>query len=253
MRKIQIKIYSIIIFFALATTSYAQDLVFGKSKEKPVEVSQNVDKFQINETEYYQKTELIDLETVEVKLFDKEDRLAVKKIINAEGNLYYDEKGIAIYEYEYDNRNNVITVRYYDEFRMPYSINDAGPATIKKEYDTKDRLTKVIYLDVQGELFSHGGASIVEYVYNEKNQVQEERRYLKLEVLIDYVAPIIRYKYDTENRIIEQTYYDKDGKSTAMMNDKTDDEDFAKIIFEYLGGQTIPTFFNWKGKEIAPF
>lgn len=238
--------------FCFIAFSTGQDLKFASSKaqNKNIDIKEMIS---INSQQFYQKTEVLDAETVEVNFFDTNDRLAIKKYNNSDGELYYDEQGVAIYLYEYDKNDNVVSIKYYDEFETLYRINDAGPAMVDMEYDNKDRVTKVIYYDVDGSLFTNNGTPIIEYSYNEDNDVSEKRIFVDNKVFIDYTAAIIRYKYDDQGRVIEQTYYNKYGQLTTTLNDKTDKEDFSKVVIKYIDGEASPTFYNLDGEEVEPY
>jgi len=253
MKNYTIKLTTLILtFFYFTTISNGQDIGFVTPQVEDIRIDIN-DAEDVIEADFYTKTDVVDSETVEMKFFDQKDRLIFKKYYDNQGNLFYDEKGVAIYAYDYDQKSNVISIKYYDEFEMPYSISDAGPASIKMKYDNQNRLEVVAYCDIEGDLFQGGGAPIVQYQYNEDNQVIEERMYLKAGVLIDYIAPIIRYKYNIDGRVSEQTYYDEKGEATSLLNDKLDKEDFSKITFNYLGEEAYPTFFNLEGQEVEPY
>jgi hypothetical protein len=253
MKKYTIRLLTLtIIFFYSITVSNGQDLEFAASKAQ----NQNVQAkkmIQIDNKQFYQKTEVLDAETVEINFFDTNDRLAIKKYHDSNGDLYYDEKGVAVYAYEYDERNNITSIKYYDEFETLYRIDDVGPAMVEMEYDNKDRVTKVLYYDIDGSLFLKNGTPIIEYSYNENNEVSEKRIFLSDKVFIDYAAAIIRYEYDDKGRIIEQTCFNKYAQPTTTLNDKEDKEDFSKIIIKYSGDEASPTFYNLEGEEVKPY
>lgn len=240
------------IFFCFISFSNGQDLEFAASKTQN-NSSDAKEMINISNQQFYKKTEVLDAETVEINFFDTNDRLAVKKYHDSNGDLYYDEQGVAIYAYEYDTRNNMVSIKYFDEFETLYQINNVGPAMVEMKYDNKDRVTKVMYYDVDTRLFLKNGTPIIEYSYDDNNEISEKRIFIADKVFIDYAASIIRYQYDDDGRIIEQTYFDKYAQPTTTLNNREDKEDFSKIIIEYLGGKALPTFFNLDGEEVEPY
>ena len=253
MRLIIFTTLSIISLILLTNSSYAQSFFDRQEQEKIGAVPS--DKF-INEkgeligASLRVENKIIDQELIEKSYFDEKDRLVVKRYYDHYGVLYYDDDGIAIYEFDYDEIGNRIEVRYFDEMKHPFQINFVGPAAIKYKYDEKRRVTQVTYLDAAYKLNASMGIAMITYKYDEKGRLTEEKRLDEEKNPIDFFAPIIQYKYDNNDRVIEKSYRDAQGIITSRMMDDDDENEIAIIRFSYLDDKTIATVFRKDGTKL---
>ena len=195
------------------------------------------------------QAKVIDDELIQKNYFDKSNRLIGKRFYDHYGELYYDDYGVAIYEYTYDETGNRIEVKYFNEEKKPFQINFVGPAAIRYGYDDQNRINKVTYMNASGDLSASMGTSVIEYKYDEQNRIIEEKRLDDAEEAIDFFAPIIRYKYDEDSRLIEKSFHSEDGNLASRMLDEEDDPT-AIIRLDYLGGEVIPSFFNKNNEKV---
>jgi hypothetical protein len=211
------------------------------------------EKGELTNTSYRLKSQIVDDEIVAFQYFDTKDRLVVKRFYSHAGELYYDDYGIAIYEYKYDDKGNRIEINHYDEFKELFQINFIGPAVIKFAYDDKNRINKISFLDTERLLTSSTGSAIRMYQYNEKNQIIEESRFDEENQPLDFIAPILRYKYDNEGRVAEKSFFNMNNTPAYRLMDADDGDDFHKVTFDYIGGEARAKFYRIDGNEIMPY
>lgn len=236
----------------LLAQSFFADPVSVKQENVPSDNFINEKGEVINKT-YRCESIVIDAELLVRNYFDEENRLVVKRYYNHSSELYYDDYGVAIYEYKYDDAGNRISVSHYDEFKRPFQINFIGPAFINFEYDNEKRVVKVSFFDIEHQLTSATGTAIREYVYNDQNQIVEERCFDEESNPLDFMAPVIRYKYNGQGKVVEKTFFDIKGIPTYRLMDEEDESDFSKIVFDYSGNKPRAKFYRLNGQEIMPY
>ncbi len=248
-KKIIFALLSFLVFISFATE--AQPFMDEAEEEMgSLSSDQFIDeKGDLTNKKYHIKNNILNDELIEKLYYDARNRIVVKRYYDHFGELYYDDFGIAVYEYEYDADGNRTESRYFDEYKRPFPINFVGPASIKYHYDTQNHVIKVAYYDVAGSLNAGMGIAVINYKYDQKGRVIEEERLDEEEVHIDFFAPIIKYKYDDSDRVIEKSYHTSSGDLTTRMMDDDDDDKIAIIRFSYLGGETLVELLD-KNKQI---
>ncbi len=192
----------------------------------------------INKTEYYLYDNLIGL-----TLFHR----------NKDGLIdcrcFFGEEGVPLYIagahkicYEYDKRNNLTHVSYYDEqnnniycnsvanYTYKYDISDkiieekqyginnqeieTNTATIiKLKYDINNNITEKEFYNYNYDYAPENkiGCSIEKRIYNKKNELIECRYYDNKKALFNDIhgVAIYKYAYDKLGNLIETNFYDK--------------------------------------------
>jgi hypothetical protein len=236
----------------LAAQNFLADLEEGSKNAVPSDVFIN-EKGQLINSSYRLVHQIIDNEVVAFQYFDEQNRLITKRFYNHASELYYDDYGIAIYEYKYDDKGNRIEINHYDEFKELFKINFIGPAVIQFEYDEKNRVNKVRFLDTERKLTSATGFAIRTYKYNDKNQIIEESKFDEENKPLDFMAPVTRYKYDEKGRVVEKIFLKIDYTPAYRLMDAEDADDFHRMAFDYIGGEARAKFYRIDGSEIMPY
>ena len=234
----------------------AQQFLADQNDSAPSSVPSDLfinEKGELTNNTYRLESQIIDDEIVAFQYFDTKERLVVKRFYSHSGELYYDDYGIAIYEYKYDDKGNRIEINHYDEFKELFQINFIGPAVIQFAYDDNNRISKVSFLDTERQLTSSTGFAIRTYKYNDNNQVIEENRFDEDNQPLDFIAPVLRYKYDGQGRVIEKSFFNMDNTPTYRLMDADDYDDFHKVTFDYIGGEARAKFYRIDGNEIMPY
>lgn len=188
---------------------------------------------QLLKKSYHIENEIISDELLERRYYDRNDRLVVKRFYDHFGELYYDETGISIYEFDYDAAGNRVEVRYYDEYKQPFQINFIGPAAIQYEYNENNQITTITYLNANRDLCAGTSVSVIEYNYDAKKRLIEELHLNNHREPITFFAPITKYRYDDQDRIVEKAFYTQDGLRTARMMDENDTDQISIIRYDY--------------------
>lgn len=209
------------------------------------------EKGDVTDNQYTVTNNIINDELIEKLYFDVSKRLVVKRYYDHFGELYYDDYGIAVYEYTFDSKGNRTSVSYFDEYKQPFQVNFVGPASIKYEYDAENHVTKVSYFDIAGDLNAGMGIAVISYQYDSNGRVVEEKRLDETEEPIDFFAPIIKYKYDNSDRVTQKSYHTASGAITSRMMDDEDEDKIAIIRFSYLGGEMKVELFDKDNRPIA--
>ena len=109
-----------ILFLLLSVNVSAQHFLDNQSDSKINSVPSDLfinDKGELTDETYRLESQIVDDEIIAFQYFDTKDRLVVKRFYSHSGELYYDDYGIAIYEYKYDDKGNRIEINHYDEFK----------------------------------------------------------------------------------------------------------------------------------------
>ena len=127
-------------------------------------------------------------------------------------------------------------------FKLPLALDKV----LNKEELPKCDLEKSIHQHIDLLLATYFG----EYKYDEKGRLIEEKRLDEEKSPIDFFAPIIQYKYDSDDRVIEKSFHDAKGALTSRMMDDDDENEIAIIRFAYLDDKTTASVFKKDGSLI---
>lgn len=253
------KLFNILIFTLCATISNAQlyFCIFDNPEmetAKSVIISDNVVNDYgdlINKSKgYHSENEVLPEADLVKRSYYNNNQLISQRNYTIEGELTSDDAGIAIYEYEYNEKGDLTKVQYFDENKNATQAAFAGPAMIQYEYDGNGNRTKATYFDKYYNLLNLG-ISIIEYNYDNANNLIFEKRYNSNKELISETAPIIQYSYNNEGQITQQSFLNANNQTVTRMMEG-DEYDIAKISYEYVGNDvTMLHYYNIKGELLG--
>ncbi len=188
-------------------------------------------------------------EIVKKFYYDKDGRLAFQRNYDFEGQLMYDEDGVAIYEYQHDVSSNVTEERYFDEDKYFYQLECSGAAMIKRKFDLDSKMIEISFFINETMPIEFGIASI-QFEYSDNGKTTTEKHYNSDGELIDFCAPIVTFEYDNKGRIIKQIFKNAKEEICGRFMEGEEDE-VAMIEYVYEGSQLkIQKAFNKNGKLI---
>lgn len=142
------------------------------------------------------------------RVLDKKERTILFENYNRHNRLINDKDYTARYEWEFNDNNDKIRYRIYDEIERPaFHLNDYHLAY---DYDERGNMVRATSLDEDGEkIYDKNGASIYEYNYDLHDRVIDEKRFNKDHLPVipndDYFQKVI--EYDNLGRISFEGYY----------------------------------------------
>jgi hypothetical protein len=201
-------------------------------------------------TGYHSENEVLSEADLVKRSYFQNDLLVAQRNYTIDGELTSDDAGISIYEYEYDEKGNLLKVQYFDEDRVAAQAAFAGPAMIEYEYDANGNRIKATYFDKYYNLLDLG-ICIIEYTYDAENHLMLEKRYNSNNELVNETAPIIQYSYNNERQITQQSFLNAKNQTVTRLMEG-DDYDIAKIAYEYNGDEvTMLHYYNIKGELLG--
>ncbi len=205
---------------------------------------------ELTNSQYSVKNEIFTEEDLVKRFYFSNEKLIAQRNYTVNGKLIDDEVGVAIYEYKYDDKGNLISIRYFDNEKKSFQMSYAGPAAIEYKYDDKNNRTEVTYYNAKNELLDLGTA-IIKYEYDKEGKLTQEKHYDAEENLLSDMAPIIKYIYNNEGELVKQTFHNaKHELVTRFMDDDT--EDIAYIAFEYAQKELkAKHFYNKEGELLG--
>lgn len=189
-------------------------------------------------------------EIVKKFYYNADGHLVCQRNYDFESRLAYDERGVSIYEYQYDANNNITEERYFDEEKNYFKQESIGAAIIKRQFDTNNRVIEISYfLDEQTKL--QFGTSSIKYNYSADGTSAIEKHFAPDGQLVDFCAPIVLVEFNGTGQIIKKTYQTSEQKTCGRFMDGDKDE-VAVIMYEYDNGKLInQKAFNKEGKLIG--
>lgn len=159
---------------------------------------------------------------VKYQYFDEKDKLC------------YNNNWYAIGETEYDNRGNAIEFRYYGPAGR-LCITKDGLAVLKLKFDNYGNRIQETYWDDENQpaylaIGSNTGFTQVEYNYNKKGLVTEERFYEdngSLTLTSEWFA-IRRRAYDSKGNMVKESFYDIDTMACYVKGLL-----YSSVVYEY--------------------
>ena len=199
---------------------------------------------------YSVKNEIFSEEDLVKRFYFANDKLIAQRNYTVSGELIDDEVGVSIYEYKYDDNQNLVKIKYFDNEKKAFQMSYAGPAAIEYKYDDRNNRTEVTYYNAYYELLDLGTA-IIKYKYDKTSKLIQEQHFDAEENLLSDMAPIIKYAYNNEGEMIKQTFHNAQHELvTRFMDD--DEEDIAYISFEYAQKELkAKHFFNKQGRLLG--
>lgn len=128
--------------------------------------------------------------------------------------LVYECKGFPGYWKKYNDKDQIIGLRYYDVEKKPVML-DGGYAGINYKYNSKGYQSKITYLDLRSKpVLTVSGYAIVSYVYDKEGHIREAYYFdeHKRPIALSAGNEGYRYSYDGEGRQDSVTYIDRHGK-----------------------------------------
>ena len=146
------------------------------------------------------------------------------------------------------NREDVIGRFNEKGYRAWYKSPDyyiyqvSGCARVKREYNDKEEIVSLTYLDAQGKLMLNSdGYAIVRYIYDDKDRMESEFYYgisgEKVSTAGGYYG--CKFGYDKLNRVNEYTYLDENNNCImtksgyAIRTKKYNEDDYAILECYY--------------------
>lgn len=253
-------LYYIIFLFIVLVIKPTQGQVYQyifENETKGIEAQSSItsDAFvnnfgELTNTNYSVKNEIFSEEDLVKRFYFSNNKLIAQRNYTVSGTLIDDEVGISIYEYKYDDNDNLVKISYFDNEKKAFQMSYAGPAAIEYKYDDKNNRTEVTYYNALYELLDLGTA-IIKYKYDKTGKLTQEQHFDAEENLLSDMAPIIKYAYNNEGELIKQTFHNaKHELVTRFMDD--DEEDIAYIAFEYAQKELkAKHFFNKEGRLLG--
>lgn len=154
----------------------------------------------------------------------------------------------AAFVYEYDEKGNMVDIKYKDSDGSVMVRYDLGYAQVCREYDEQGNITEERYYDADHKptAVASGGYYSIDYIYN--NSIYTECRY--------YDAEKRLMMRSDQNYAIQRQIYDKYGQCILLSYYDTDDEPvmntwYGGAAFEYrydqLGNETDIIYQDTKG------
>lgn len=179
--------------------------------------------------------------------YDDNGNLKSYKYYNLQGKLK-SVNGIAGFEYILDNRGNVLEEK-------PIGTNGKladGKDLLRYRYDNFNNIIEMSVFDQNGATLNAENVHKYEYVYNNRNQQTEERRYGKTGSLImcDDNWAISKDDYDDRGNLCNRRYFDTDGKPCMTKYDGR----WSSATYEYdaYGHRIRQCYFDTAGNPTNP-
>jgi len=204
----------------------------------------------LNADNYTVKNEIDNEEEIVKKFYyNKEGRLVFQRNYDFDGQLMYDNDGVAIYEFQHDATSNITEERYFDEDKYFYQLECSGAAMIKRKFDLKSRMIEIaFFIDAKRQI--EYGTATIKFEYSDDGKTATEKHYDAEGEMIDFCAPIITFEYDNKGRIVKKTFKNIDEQVCGRFMEG-DDSDVASIKYEYEGGKLkIQKAYNKDGQLI---
>ena len=146
-----------------------------------------------------------------------------------EGKVVVQQQGYVTEIYEYDDEGNKSVIRYMDDNGNPTELYD-GIGVIKRKYTYKGLISEETTYSIDDEPLELNGYATVCYEYNKdklvtKESYKDEKGQLVDRTDISYA--IKEYMYDSDGRIISESYYD------SNENPCINNSGYHKACYEY--------------------
>ena len=145
-----------------------------------------------------------------------------------------------------NDKRQIVSLAKYDENSKAIAI-DSGYYTVSYEYDASNQVYKQSFFDVDGDLYEFiGGESSIKTIHYSNGNTKS------LAYLDKNGNPVLkdgrcetRYRYDSSGRVVQETYYDEQGKPMKRM-----DGEYAMRRITYLEGSTVERYYDEAGEPV---
>ncbi|RGY99836.1 TIR domain-containing protein [Clostridium sp. AM58-1XD] len=174
--------------------------------------------------------------TTLVHEYDKWDNLTAESYLDADGNSWSDEDGVALYSYSYDEQNRLVLMRMFDDAGHPVAAS--GYAARRDEYDGKNRIAARIYYGEKGVPVKKNILYTMRSIYDDRGNCTEifyeDKDGRPTDIVTGYYKA--KWVFDKVGNQLEEAYYDKAGDLCESS------DGYAKVVFEYDSRGNIVEF-----------
>ena len=187
------------------------------------------------------------------RLYDKNGREYETLYLDLDKKRVMTRAGYASVKRIFDDKKNIVTEKYYDEYEKPVETSMQGYGCTY-EYNGEGRNTKTIYLGLEGKPhITRQGFAIIYKKYFEdgknKGKVKEEYYFDEKEKPIKLKDGYygLQKNYDDVGRINTYTYLDADGNPTIT------NKGYTTIVRSYYNDDSVERelYYDKVGKPVA--
>ena len=165
--------------------------------------------------------------TTLVHEYDKWDNLTAESYLDADGNTWSDEYGVALYTYVYDEQNRQVLMQMFDDSGHPAAVS--GYTARRDEYDGKNRIAANIYYGEKGGPVPENILYKVRFTYDDRGncteKFYEDKNGSPTDIITGYYK--LKWVYDKVGNQLGETYYDTNGDLYQIS------DGYAELAAEY--------------------
>lgn len=186
--------------------------------------------------------------------FDSDGRRIAEDYFDVDGELL---SGCARCEWEYNDADDAVAVRYFDADRLPF-LNSDGYAEVRRKHNNKHRIIREAYYGTDGGLIlQNGGYAVMEQDYDDNGNIVLQRYFGTTEepILMSAGYAEVRRKFNLQRQLTEESYFGPTGAPVALpqgysVSQREYDEAGNVIVQRYCGGDRTPVITSWGYAEV---
>ncbi len=219
------------------------DFPFRTETAGPIEIVQYDSLDRVIKGVYFDAYYNVDTSSLGVAYYtrvsDEKDKTLELKQYGIKNKLINTHNDVSIFRYKYDEQGNKIKASYYTKNDKPAYANQ-GAFINRYKYSEENNMIERSYYDTLNNLIEFDGYAKIKWKYDDRSNVIEKQYFDKNDKIVKEGVAIELYKYNSNNKVIEDFFYNSQGGLVSRKKYNYDENGNKVLISNYtIDGQPI--------------